>query len=47
MLIILAMIEINANDDQSNRRNYSGRLNENRNDSKTVGKDSDNGKKEK
>ena len=43
------MIEINANDDQSNRRNYSGRLNENRNDSRdaVVGKDGDNGRKEK
>lgn len=42
---INSVIEINANDDQRNRRNYSGRLNENRNDSKTVGKDGDNGKK--
>lgn len=35
ILIILAVIKANVNDDQSSR-NYSGRHNENRNDSRVL-----------
>lgn len=43
-VIILAVIEVSANDDQSSR-DYSGRRNENRNDRKVLAGNSDNGKK--